>query len=197
MYRDRQLLIAKIFRANYKQILKPAHWLVNQLRYNLSSVARTAKMLIGHAPMDTDDTPRRGISVSRCSNCIELASWQKNTSRFFTVCHNNPRPRIFRAQRYAKRILRRKKKKNNATIKRTTSPRLWKLKRTLLLTLKTLNSIDPSNKDQINSASLLGMHAHVYSHYQRTKAGEEEENVSMEDLRGSRVVAQCTPITKL
>lgn len=143
-------------------------------------------MLIGHAPMDTDDTPPRGISVSRYSNCIDLCL---ATEEYLLRFANN-----FHAEIREKRILKKKKKRKKTRHTRlNVSPRkLWKLKRTLLLTLKTLNSIDPSNKDQINSASLLGMHAHVYSHYQRTKAGEEEENVSMEDLRGSRVVAVHT-----
>lgn len=167
--------------ANYKQILKPAHWLANQLRYNLErcsdrkNVNRTRSNRYGR--------------YSTTKNLFQGARvWQKNTSRIA----NNPRLHIFTySDTYkTKRIFKKKATRRANVHNHFHYCGNWNVPSFLLT--KDVKLDYPSNKRSDKPSFPSGnARPRLFSLRVYAKAGRRR-NVSMEDLRGSRVVAVHT-----
>lgn len=181
MYRNwRQSLIAKIWK--FTQIIN-RYW--NQLidwqtSWDIiSSVARTAKMLIGHAPIGMDDTPRRRI-------CFKVLAFGR---RIFRELANNSRLHIFiYSDTYkTKRIFKKKATRRTNVHNHFHHCGNWNVPSFLLT--KDVKLDYPSNKRSDKPSFPSGnARPRLFSLRVYAKAGRRR-NVSMEDLRGSRVVA--------
>lgn len=150
MYRE--LLIAKI--GKFTQIIN-RFWnrLIDRLRYNLERCSDRKNV-------NRTRSNRHGRYSIRRRICFKVLAFGIVTEEYFS-----PRqlPIILQPHIFTKRIFKKRL---------SFPPSLWKLKRTFLST--KLNSITRPIKDEINRVSLLGMHAHVYSHYEASWKKERE-----------------------